>query len=179
MTDRQHCVDAIRHVAAVVHEPEDFAARAQAAAEALGPGAIEILAGEFHTEHTPPPELESAFPGLSHWLSARQFAIFEIFYHLREAALPVLRRVAFGEYDWTQGNAIEVLCRLAAEGVDAERTVADLRREIPGMRYEALLYAFGPLLPRLPGDPALAKVLAEFEDLEAFTEAMEELKASG
>ena len=69
-----------------------------------------------------------------------------MFYYLREAALPVLRRVAFGEYDWTQGNAIEVLCRLASESVERDQIIAEVRREIPKMRYEALLYAFGPLL---------------------------------
>jgi hypothetical protein len=49
-------------------------------------------------------------------------AAFEILYNLGEAALPLLRKIAFGEYDWTQGNAIEILRRWAAEGVDREQS---------------------------------------------------------
>jgi hypothetical protein len=75
-----------------------------------------------------------------------QFQAFAILYNLGEAALLLLRKIAFGKYDWTQGNAIDILCRLAAEGVDRERTISELCRELPDMRYEAHLYALGLLL---------------------------------
>jgi hypothetical protein len=50
----------------------------------------------------------------------------------------MLREVACGEHDWTQGYAIELMCRLAAEGIDRDRTLTDLKREMPGMRKTAL-----------------------------------------
>ena len=67
-------------------------------------------------------------------MSARQFAIFEMFYFFGPASLPVLQRVAYGPYDWTQGNAIEILCRLAADGIDRKRVVDELVARMPGMR---------------------------------------------
>ena len=146
MISAELCVEKIRWVASSVHDADGFRSRASAAADDLGPDAIETLATLFHSEHSPPDNLADQFPGLGDWIAARQFAIFEMFYYLREAALPVLRRVAFGEYDWTQGNAIEVLCRLASESVERDQIIAEVRREIPKMRYEALLYAFGSLL---------------------------------
>ncbi len=166
-------------MAAALHEPDEFMRRAQAAATDLGPGSIETLAGLFHSEHSPPAEIAEKFPGLGDWIAARQFAIFEMFYHFRQAALPVLRRVAYGEYDWTQGNAIEVLCRLAAEGIDRERTLADLKSEMPGMRDTALLYAAGPLLHQAKENPQLAAIVEELQRVPAFNEAVEDLRRSG
>jgi hypothetical protein len=116
------------------------------------------------------------FPGLGDWIAARQFAIFEMFYHFRQAALPTLRHVAFGEYDWIQGNAIEVLCRLAAEGIDRERTLADLKSEMPGMRDTALLYVAGLLLQQAKENPQLAAIVEELRQIPEFNEAVEDLR---
>src|SRR5262245_36480894 len=120
----------------------------------------------FHSPpRTEPPGFGIEQRGLGGWLSAWQFAIFEMFFHFGAAALPVLRRVAFGEYDWTQGNAIEALVRLAAVGVEREQILAELRREFPGIRYEAQLYSVGPLLRHAARDPAVEAVVRELEDL--------------
>ena len=178
MTSAELCVEKIRWVASSVHDAEGFRSRASAAADELGPDAIETLATLFHSEHSPPDELAEQFPGLGEWIAARQLAIFEMFYYFREAALPVLRCVAFGEYDWTQGNAIEVLCRLASEGVERNKIITEVRREIPRMRYEALIYAFGPLLKQSEDNPALAAVLHEFQDMEGYVQIIMELKDS-
>ena len=179
MIDNKLCAEKIRWVAASIHESDEFRSRASAAANELGADAIETLSTLFHNEHSPPAELADKFPGPGAWIAARQFAIFEMFYHFREAALPVLRRVAFGKYDWTQGNALEVLCRLAAEGVDRELIIADIRREFPNIRYEAQLYSIGPLLKQAENNPALAAVLREFEDMEEYQDIVEELKDAG
>ena len=114
--------------------------------------------------------------GLTAWLSFWQFAIFAIIFHFREDALPMLREVAFGEYDWTQANAIEILCRLAAEGIDRDRILADLKREIPEMRDTALLYVARPLLEQAKSNPALAAIIAELQQTPEFQEAVEELQ---
>ena len=97
-----------------------------------------------------------------------------MFYYFRESAIPVLKRVAYGEYDWTQGNAIEVLCRLAAEGINTDATVAEIRAALPEMRIEALLYAFGPLLRRAALDASLAQLLNRFADIPEYNEAIAE-----
>lgn len=123
---------AVTSVAILIDDAEQFRARAAAESRKLGSDDVEELATRFHA---PPQPAPAGFGyeqrGLGGWLSAWQFAIFELYFQFGAAALPVLRRVAFGEYDWTQGNAIEVLVRLAAAGVERERTVADMRREFP------------------------------------------------
>lgn len=163
----------IRWVAEVVNNGTQFKERARKAALELGPNSIESLTGLLHSEHTPPKELEEKFPRLGQWIGARQFAIFEMLYQLREDALPVLRRIAFGEYDWTQGNAIEVLCRLAAQGVDRAKIIDDLKERLGSMREEAHCYALGPLLHYSEQDPNIKHVLDQLLTVPEFRESYE------
>ena len=93
-----------------------------------------------------------------------------------EAALPVLRQVAYGEYDWTQGNAVEVLIRLAATGIEREQIIAELRREFPTFQYEATLYSVGPVLHHAARDSAVAAVVRKLEDMPEWSSAAEELR---
>jgi hypothetical protein len=80
MVDRQRYEENIRWVAYALFEPDEFMRRARTAASDLGPRSIETLARLFHSEHSPPAEIADQFPGLGDWISARQFAIFEMFY---------------------------------------------------------------------------------------------------
>ncbi len=171
---------AVTSVAVLIDDADQFSARAAAVAQELGPDAIAELATRFHSPpRAEPPGFGIEQRGLSGWLSAWQFAIFELFFHFGAAALPVLRCVAFGEYDWTQGNAIEVLVRLAAVGVEREQIVAELRREFPGIRYEAQLYSVGPLLHHAARDPAVAAVVRELENLPEWRQTVQELGEAG
>lgn len=164
--------DQVRWVAVTIGDRETFQKRARLVANELGPSSIASLETLYHSEHTPPTEaLKAQFPGLGQWLSARQFAIFEIFYFLGANSLPALRRVAFGSYDWTQGNAIEILCRLAADGIDHQQIIQELLVQIPNMREEALLYAVGPLLEHSLNKPAITEVLNELCAVKKFSDA--------
>jgi hypothetical protein len=165
----------IRWVAEVIDNGAQFKERAQQAALELDPGAIDSLAGWLHGEHTPPKELEEKFPRLGQWIAARQFAIFEMLYQRGEDALPVLRRIAFGEYDWTQGNAIEVLCRLAAQGVDQSKIIEDLKAHLGSIREEAHKYALGPLLHYAGQDPGVKAVLDQLLTVAEFRESYDHL----
>lgn len=171
---------AVSSVAVLIDDPARFEARAAEVARQLGPEVIEELSRRFHTP--PQPEPDGFGPrerGLGGWLQAWQFAVFELFFQFREAALPVLRRVAFGDYDWTQGNAVEVLCRLAAAGIERGRVIAQLRQEFPKFRYEATLYSVGPVLYHATRDPAVAAVVRELDDLPEWRAATEELQRAG
>lgn len=171
---------AVTSVAVLIDDAEQFRARAATVARELGPAAIEELATRFHSPPRPePPGFGYEQRGLGGWLSTWQFAVFELFFQFGTSALPVLRAVAFGKYDWTQGNAVEVLVRLAAAGVERERTVTDLRREFPNFRYEATLYSVGPLLHHAARDPAIAVVVRELEDMPEWRAAAEELLGAG
>jgi len=167
----------IASVAVLADQPERFRARAAVVASDLGPASIQELSQRFHSPPKPPPA-GFGYPerGLGAWLSSWQFAIFEVLFHFGADSLPLLRSVAFGEYDWTQGNAIEVLVRLAAVGTERERTVQQLRQEFPRLRFEATLYAVGPLLQHAQRDQAIASVVGELEDLTEWRDAVEELQ---
>jgi hypothetical protein len=169
---------AVASVAILIDEPERFSRRAAAVAAELGTATIPELATRFHVPSSPEPTgFGFRERGIGGWLSAWQFAIFELLFHFGTAAVPLLRSVAFGEYDWTQGNAVEILIRLAAAGIDRQQTVTDLRRLLPLFRHEAMLYAVGPVLRHAARDPAVKGVVSELEDLPEWRDAMRELQA--
>ena len=174
-TGLRRCNERVRWIASSVTDLEALRLRAAAVADDLGPSSINDLASLFHAEHTPPPELASEFAGLGAWTAARQFAIFEVFYHFGDNAIPVLKQVAFGEYDWTQGNAIEILCRLAADGVRREEIVDALIEHLPAMREEAHAYALGPLLHQSATNPALQEVMAKLLTVPEFKSKHDDL----
>lgn len=165
----------IQWLASSFRDIENFRVHAASVADDLGPSSINDLASLFHADHTPPPEFANAFGGLGAWLTARQFAIFEVFYHFGDKAIPVLKQVAFGEYDWTQGNAIEILCRLAADGVRRDEIVDELIEHLPEMREEAHGYALGPLLNQSATNPELRDVLAKLLTVPEFKSRHDEL----
>lgn len=94
--------------------------------------------------HDNPPEPESlksktAKYGLfGVWMSICQDSVFEILYNYKEKAIPTLYSIGFGVYDWTQYKAINILCRLADEGIQTDEIVKDIGDEINQFRYEAI-----------------------------------------
>jgi len=168
---RRRLPDEIAAVARKIGERPTFEAAAKDVAERFGSSAVSVLRHRLHKPTARPAEFEYPHAPLGAWLSAWQFALFEVCYHLRESALEFVREVAFGAYDWTQGNAIEVLCRWAAEGLDRERTVRDLHFEASRMRPEALDYAVGPLLSQAVGNRALRELIDELRSIPEFEQA--------
>ncbi|WP_146010416.1 hypothetical protein [Dyella sp. AD56] len=130
----------------------------------------------FHSETEPPEELKARFSGLGSWMAVRQFAIFEILYAIGEPSLPVLWRVVLGEYDWTQGNAIEILCRLAADGVQPTVVLDELKKALPNMREEAVYYAAGPLRQHANEDDRMLPIIDELVKLPVFADAWARFK---
>ena len=170
------CATAVRWVAASANRVE-FRERATSAAQSLGSGAIGFLSQMFHSEAEPPQELKARFSSLGGWMAARQFAIFEILYAFGEPSLPVLWGVVLGEYDWTQGNAIEVLCRLAADGVQSTIVLDRLKELMPEMREEAIYYAAGPLRQHASENDRLVPIIDELAKVPAFAAAWARCKA--
>ena len=165
----------VAQVATKIVDPPTFRAAAAEAAGNLDPSAIETLSKRFHTPPDAPDGFGPKEVGLGGWLSYWQFAIFEIYYNFGADAIPALRPIAYGEYDWTQGNAIEILCRLAADGVQTREIVDELKREFPNLRYEAQLYAVRPMLAKSEDNPQIAKIIDELLALEEFQETVAEL----
>jgi len=168
--------DRVRWVASgYASDLSELRVRAKTVATELNPTSIDVLAGLSHSEHTPPPELAGSFPALGQWIAARQFAIFEIFYYLGKSSIPTLKRIAFGKYDWTQGNAIEILCRLAADGVNRDDIVDALIVHLPSIRDEAHGYALGPLLSQAEKNHALKMVIERLLVVPEFRESYENI----
>ena len=157
----------------------EFRARAKTVATEFNPASIDQLANLFHSESSPPPEIAGAFPALGQWITARQFAIFEIFYFLGKPSIPTVKRVAFGKYDWTQGNAIEILCRLAADDLDRDDIIDELIDQLPSIREEALGYALGPLLRQAETNHALKEIIERLLVVPEFKESYERAIVSG
>jgi hypothetical protein len=170
---------AVESVAMWIDDPLAFSTKAREVAATHGPAVMPDLRERFHRATSAPAGFTAEERGLGAWLSCWQFAIFEIIYQYREQAVSMLREVAFGKYDWTQGNAIELLCRLAADGIDRNRTLTDLKREMPRMRDTALLYAARPLLYQAREHPALAAIIEELQEVPAFRAAVEQTGAHG
>ncbi len=116
--------------------------------------------------------------GLGGWLSACQFAIFEIMYNLGEAALPFVREIAWGEYDWTQGNAIELLIRFASEGIQSKELVLEIKENYPNVRDEAQLYAIKHLIGQLKTNQSLQEIFDLLFEIEDFKDAYDEIYRS-
>ncbi|MPV64342.1 hypothetical protein [Burkholderia sp. BE17] len=170
---------AICSVAILVDDRVAFDMRATVVGRQVTPGAIDMLVSRLHTPTTPIPEaFEPNVRGLGAWLTAWQFAVFEILLQFRESALGVLREIAWGEYDWTQGNALEILVRLAAKGVGRGHTIADLHREFSRVSDEAKRYAVGPLLHRAKFEPEVAAIVSELHSVPDWCEVVREIEGS-
>ncbi|AON55809.1 hypothetical protein [Herbaspirillum seropedicae] len=165
----------IHWVAEVISGPPEFERRAGAAAKDLGQFELAGMEAQIHVESIPPKHLEEKFPGLGQWLTARHFAIFEILFFVGSPALPFLKKVAFGPYDWSQGNAIEILCRIAAQDANQHEIVSSLSMAAPTLRHEALMYALGPLKARASHDDAIRQVIDQLITQPEFREAYQEL----
>ena len=156
----------------------DFEARAQELAVGISVDDLSYLRLRFHTPPKEPESYDFRRHGLGGWLSACQFAIFELIFQLEEDAVPFLREIAWGPYDWTQGNAIELLIRLGAKGIQPEETKREISEKFPHIRYEAQLYALEPILPRLSSESELAMFVntlrSEIPDLDRIARKIEE-----
>jgi len=140
------------------------------------------LKGLRRSLHKPPPEpsiYDVQRHGLGGWLGACQFAIFELVYCLGEDALPFIRRLAWGDYDWTQGNAIELLIRMAADGTCRSELISEIKLRFPKVRFEAQLYAIQPLLGYAKQSESMAEIFKELMEIDTFKNAFEELTLHG
>src|SRR5262249_56007400 len=89
---------AILSVAILIDDRTQFRAKAREAALRLGPSAIDGLGNKLHEIPDAPPGFGAEERGLSGWISFWQFALFEILFNFGDAALPLLRAVAFRHY---------------------------------------------------------------------------------
>lgn len=154
---------------------DDFRLIARQKQQVLLTGDLEDLEGMLHHPPKESANYSVKTHGLGGWLSACQFSIFELTYNFGEEAIPFVRKIAWGEYDWTQGNAIELLIRFAAEGIQREELINEIKENFPQIRYEAQLYSIQPLLPKLELSPNIKLVFDELMAMKEFRRCYGEL----
>lgn len=174
MRAKPSIAQAVELIASEIFNRTRFSQLAKSAADDFGPAAIPELSRLYHGDPSPPAQYAHAFRGLGAWLSARQFAVFEVYFYIGAAALPEIRRVAFGPYDWIQGNAIEVLCRLAAEGIEKQAILQEIKSKSPDIFYEAKIYAIAPLIHQKIDNPNLQNIIDFLINEAGFGEAYED-----
>jgi hypothetical protein len=104
-----------------------------------------------------------------------QYVIFEILYNTGTKHLAFIQKVAFGEYDWTQATALEVLIRLTLEKTMAAETIPLINDKIGEMRYETHLYLAAGLKARGQRDKQYLEILKQLDN-KYFQEALLEIE---
>lgn len=120
--------------------PDQFFDETKKFATNLTAADLPLLRSRFHADLPVPANVDKAPLGLGGWLSATQYTIFQIIYHIGIAAVPMLKEVAYGEYDWTQASALEVLTRFYMDGKLPVDIIDEIDSNLAGMRYESHLY---------------------------------------
>ncbi len=147
-----------------------FTSRAFQASQALSLEQAQGLPAYFHENPPEPEELKEALARhgiLGVWMSVCQRAIFEILYHYKEKALPILYPIAFGVYDWTQYGAIGILCRLADEGIATNEILSRIQSNIGSFRDEALfpsLYYLSKIKGNTTVDAIFKEIVEEWKE---------------
>lgn len=137
----------------------------------------EALLGMLHDAPPVPDDYDQGRHGLTGWMAAWQFACFELVMNVGPDVIPLLRQMVDGEYDWTQGNAVELLVRFAAAGVQRRAIIDDLKARFPQLREETQSYAVNSLVELAQNDERLGEVLEELGQMESFRELVEDAAA--
>ncbi|SFW78120.1 hypothetical protein [Chitinophaga sancti] len=133
--------DEIAHLSGLMFTaPDQFFEQTKKFAAQLTSNDLPLLRSRFHAGLPIPENVDKASLGLSGWLSACQYTIFELIYHIGIAAVPMLKEVAYGEYDWTQASALEILTRFYMDGKLPVEIIDEIDSNLAKMRYESHLY---------------------------------------
>ncbi|ODT68176.1 hypothetical protein ABS71_09985 [bacterium SCN 62-11] len=118
--------------------PDEQSSRARIVAAEMMPEDFDLISSVLRLEFSAPAHLKEQFSEFCSWADARFESIFLMLRQCGAAAVPVLRRITTGVYDWQQGMALGVLADLASQGFDTEATAQLVSRELKYWRYETL-----------------------------------------
>ena len=153
---------------------ETFEEIAELKAKDLTENDIEHLKNKLHNPPEVYSEIDKKQLQLGQWLSVCQYVIFELFYNLHPHSIQIISAFAFGEYDWTQATALEVLCRWYVKGKVSVDTISEINTQMGNMRDETHYYLAKSLLIRQKRDVQFEKVINELNN-ELFREILKEL----
>ena len=127
---------------------------------------LPYMLGKLHNPPSVPPGINKEELGLGGWLAICQYVIFELIYQLGVNALPTLKSFAFGEYDWTQVTALEVICRLHLDGKLPADIISEIDYQLGGMKYETHLYFARNLLVRRERDQRFNDIIKQIKNID-------------
>ena len=157
---------------------KEFCEKAKEASPIISVESISELKGHFHNTPRESKTYDVLEHGYGGWLSACQFSLFEMIFCVGEPALSFVRDIAWGPYDWTQGNAIEILIRFAADGINSDEIIEEINLNFPHISYEAQLYAIEPLISRLDTNENIRTIFDELMQCAEFEAAYKEVTRS-
>jgi hypothetical protein len=174
--EHRELVAAATDVAKCVWNADQFSASAKHVAQRFGTRALK-LRRRLHKPPARPPEFDEDNPvsAFCTWLTVWQTAILEVLFQLRDSAINAVHRIAFGQYDWPQANALGVLCRWSVEGMDRDRTIAPIVRALPRLDAEATAVLAEWLAMRSKSDVRYREIAASLRNVPEFEEAWREL----
>ncbi len=153
-------------VAQEFEDSDKFKEAAYLVANRLEFSSAKELTQYFHNTPPEPEALKSKtkkYGLLGVWMSICQNAIFEILFNYKAQAIPTLYSIGFGEYDWTQYKAIDVLCRLAKDGIETDAIVKNIGEKIQDFRYEAAMPSLESLAT-IPDNNEVSKIILKMFD---------------
>ncbi len=159
---------------ALITNRESFEVLARQGSSNLSGGDLTYLRSKLHHPPPLPSDINEEELRLGEWLAICQYAIFELIYQLDITALDLLKSIAFGEYDWTQAMALEVICRLHLDGKLPENSIKEIDFHLGSMRHETHLYFAQSLLKRRERDPRFHRIIQQLKNI-AFRLALTEL----
>lgn len=155
---------------------EPFEKAAQTAGPQLTSEDLVYLKGKLHNPPEALPDTPTESLGLGQWMALCQYVIFELVFRMESGNKAFLEEIAYGEYDWTQATALEVMCRLHVEGKLPSTIVQEIDEKLAEMRYETHLYFSRALFVRAKRDERYAELIRQFKDKE-FQGAIAELNS--
>jgi len=152
--------------AALITNQNSFEDRAKQESNGLSIEDLTYLLSKLHNPPAVHPEVNKEKLRIGEWLANCQYAIFELIYQLGVPALATLKAIAYGEYDWTQATALEVICRLYRDGKLPADVIAEINLRLGDMRYETHLYFARGLLLRRESDQQYNEILNQMKNID-------------
>ncbi|BAV05996.1 hypothetical protein SAMN05421788_10670 [Filimonas lacunae] len=146
-------------------EGDTFQAMAKLEASRIVVSDLKMLRSKLHHPPTVHPDISRQDLGLSGWLSICQHVILELVYHLGADGLDFLKSMAFGVYDWPQGTALVIICRLYIDGKLSDDVIDNIAVRLGEMRYETHLRLAHGLVIREKEDSRYGGVIDRFTDV--------------
>jgi len=153
---------------------DSFEEEAKKKAAQLTSENIDYLISKLHDPPMVDSRINEQHLRLGQWQAVCQYSIFELIYHVDSPPLKLLKRFAYGEYDWTQATALEVICRMYVNGEISYNIIEEIDDNLKSMRHETHLYLAQGLLARANKDSRFRDIINQFKNTD-FHNAVKEL----